>query len=114
MDLELISQIQMSSNDKTLAEIIIEILEKDCYSSFKMLTAFVSYGGMSGLSDVINKSSIYEKKAIIGIDNKITSVEALDEMLRIGFTCKVAHNSSSFIYHPKLYLFENVQSYSVR
>lgn len=28
MDLELISQIQMSSNDKTLAEIIIEILEK--------------------------------------------------------------------------------------
>lgn len=113
MDLELISQIQMSSNDKTLAEIIIEILEKDCYSSFKILTAFVSYGGISGLSDVINKSSIYEKKAIIGIDNKITSVEALDEMLRIGFTCKVAHNSSSFIYHPKLYLFENVQSYSV-
>lgn len=40
-------------------------------------------------------------------------MEALDEMLRIGFTCKVAHNSSSFIYHPKLYLFENVQSYSV-
>ena len=34
-------------------------------------------------------------------------MEALDEMLRIGFTCKVAHNSSSFIYHPKLYLFEN-------
>lgn len=40
-------------------------------------------------------------------------MEALDEMLHIGFTCKVAHNSSSFIYHPKLYLFENVQSYSV-
>lgn len=113
MDLELISQIQMSSNDKTLAEIIIEILERNCYSSFKMLAAFVNFGGISGLSDVINKSSIYEKKAIVGIDNKITSVEALDEMLRIGFTCKVAHNSSSFIYHPKLYLFENVQSYSV-
>ena len=70
MDLELISQIQMSSNDKTLAEIIIEILEKDCYSSFKMLAAFVNLGGISGLSDVIKKSSIYEKKLLLGLTIK--------------------------------------------
>ena len=105
MEIELISQIQQSANDKTLAEVIIDILEKGCYSCMKALVAFANYGGISGLSQELVKSSITEKQIIVGIDNRITSVEALDELIRLGFSCKVLHNSSSFIFHPKQYLF---------
>lgn len=111
MEIELISQIQQSANDKTLAEVIIDILEKGCYSCMKALVAFANYGGISGLSQELVKSSITEKQIIVGIDNRITSVEALDELIRLGFSCKVLHNSSSFIFHPKLYLFENENEY---
>lgn len=111
MEIELISQIQQSANDKTLAEVIIDILEKGRYSCVKALVAFANYGGISGLSQELVKSSITEKQIIVGIDNRITSVEALDELIRLGFSCKVSHNSSSFIFHPKLYLFENENEY---
>lgn len=111
MIIELINQINNTTHERSLADCLIECLRMGKYTCMHLMVAFVNYGGIAGLSDEILKSSISDKKIIVGIDNKITSVEAIVELKRLGFDCKIYHSSTAPIFHPKFYLLENVEEF---
>ena len=71
--------------------------------------AFASYGGVSALTKYIEegKSMGMKIKVVLGIDQKATSKEALEEVLSWGVDAQIYHTSSNNIFHPKVYLFEN-------
>ena len=64
---------------------IIEYLKSSDYKSFTALSAFASQPGIIGLTDAINDAKArYESlNIIVGIDQKGTSKEALEALMRL-------------------------------
>ena len=113
MKVLLLSQFSNFGSEKSIASAIISVLRTSNYTKMRAMVAFANYGGVSGLAREIAKSGIKEKNIIVGIDNKITTVEALQCLINLGFEGKVYHTSGSEIFHPKFYLFENANVYSL-
>lgn len=113
MNTLLISQFSNLCREESVASTIVSLLRSLSYNKMRAMVAFANYGGISGLTDEFVKSNIKEFQIVVGIDNKITSVEALQELLRIGFEGKVYHTSSGEIFHPKFYLFENDNDFAL-
>lgn len=91
---------------------LITLLSSDEYASLTVIVAFLRSEGVDQLSDALKKfvSSGKKTKFIVGISRKVTSYEGLKLLLEIGGNGSVLvfhnANSSSGIFHPKLYLFE--------
>ncbi len=113
MNISLISQFLNLRKEESVASTIVYLLRSSSYNKMRAMVAFVNYGGISGLTDEFLKSNIKDLQIVVGIDNKITSVEALHELLRIGFEGKIYHTSGSEIFHPKFYLFENANDFAL-
>lgn len=113
MNISLISQFSNLRKEESVASTIVYLLRSSSYNKMRAMVAFVNYGGISGLTDEFLKSNIKDLQIVVGIDNKITSVEALHELLRIGFEGKIYHTSGSEIFHPKFYLFENANDFAL-
>lgn len=113
MKVSLLSQFSNFGSEKSVASAIISVLRTSNYHKCRAMVAFANYGGVSGLADEITKSCLKEKSIIVGIDNKITTVEALQELIELGFDGKVYHTSSGEIFHPKFYLFENDKDFTL-
>ncbi len=114
MNISLISQFSNLRKEESVASTIVYLLRSSSYNKMRAMVAFVNYGGISGLTDEFLNSNIKDLQIVVGIDNKITSVEALHELLRIGFEGKIYHTSGSEIFHPKFYLFENANDFARR
>lgn len=101
--------------DTSVGKELISRFKSNDYNSFTCLVAFASYGGISALTPYILKSK--EKgdiiKIILGVDQKGTSKEALEEVLSWGVDARIYHTDSSTIFHPKIYLFESSQIYTL-
>ena len=95
--------------DTSVGKELIKQFESHIYDSFTCLVAFASYGGVSALTKYIEegKSMGMKIKVVLGIDQKATSKEALEEVLSWGVDAQIYHTSSNNIFHPKVYLFEN-------
>lgn len=109
MNTTIIGQGYNLEEDSSVGKELIELFKSDIYDSFTCLVAFASYSGVSALTPYILKAkgtggSI---KVILGVDQKGTSKEALEEVLLWGVDAKIYHADSSNIFHPKVYLFEN-------
>ena len=113
MKVSLLSQFSNFGSEKSVASAIISVLRTSNYHKCRAMVAFANYGGVSGLADEITKSCLKEKSIVVGIDNKITTVEALQELIDLGFDGKVYHTSSGEIFHPKFYLFENDKDFTL-
>lgn len=108
MEIEFIGQgYNMEANTCVATELIIALHNQN-YNSFRCLVAFASYGGVSGLTEHIvnSKEFINDFKIIVGIDNKGTSKEALEEFLKWNVDVFVYHSTARSIFHPKVYFFE--------
>ncbi len=115
MDTKIIGQGYNLKADTSLAKELIEQFNSERYDSFTCLVAFASYGGISALTPYIKKekSRGVKVKVILGIDQKGTSKEALEEVLSWGVESKIYHSSSVNIFHPKIYLFENTDIFTL-
>lgn len=109
MDTVIIGQGYNVKEDTSVGKELIEQFNSHRYNSFTCLVAFASYGGISALTPYIvdAKANGMAIKVILGIDQKGTSKEALEEVLRWDVDAKIYHTDSFEIFHPKVYLFEN-------
>ncbi len=109
MDTIIIGQGYNLQEISSVGEELIKQFQSHRYDSFTCLVAFASFGGASALSREIHeaKSKGVNIKVILGIDQKGTSKEALEEVLSWDVDAKIYHTDDSNIFHPKIYLFEN-------
>ena len=115
MDTIIIGQGYNIKEDTSVGKELIKQFESNRYDSFTCLVAFASYGGVSALTKFIveGKQKGMKIKVILGIDQKGTSKEALEEVLSWGVDAKIYHTDSRNIFHPKVYLFENVDIFTL-
>jgi len=115
MDTKIIGQGYNLDADTSVAKELIEQFNSERYDSFTCLVAFASYGGISALTPYIMKEKKrgVKIKVILGIDQKGTSKEALEEVLSWGIESKIYHTQSVNIFHPKIYLFENTDIFTL-
>lgn len=109
METIIIGQGYNLEEDSSVGKELIKQFESKIYDSFTCLVAFASYGGVSALTKYIEegKSNGMKIKVVLGVDQKATSKEALEEVLLWGVDARIYHTSSNNIFHPKVYLFEN-------
>lgn len=115
MDTKIIGQGYNIDADTSVAKELIEQFNSKRYDSFTCLVAFASYGGISALTPYIlaEKERGVKVKVILGIDQKGTSKEALEEVLSWDVESKIYHTQSVNIFHPKIYLFENTDIFTL-
>lgn len=115
MDTKIIGQGYNLEADTSLAKELLVQFNSKRYDTFTCLVAFASYGGISALTPYIlaEKERGVKIKVILGIDQKGTSKEALEEVLSWGVESKIYHTQSVNIFHPKVYLFENTDIFTL-
>ena len=115
MDTVIIGQGYNIKEDTSVAKELIKQFESKRYDSFTCLVAFASFGGVSALTQYISaaKQQGMKIKVILGIDQKGTSKEALEEVLSWGIDAHIYHTISNNIFHPKVYLFENIDIFTL-
>ena len=109
METIIIGQGYNIEEDSSVGKELIKQFESKIYDSFTCLVAFASYGGVTALTKFIKegKANGMNIKVVLGVDQKATSKEALEEVLTWGVDARIYHTSSNNIFHPKVYLFEN-------
>lgn len=109
METIIIGQGYNIEEDSSVGKELVKQFESNVYDSFTCLVAFASYGGVSALTKYIEegKAKGMKIKVVIGVDQKATSKEALEEVLTWDVDARIYHTSSNNIFHPKVYLFEN-------
>lgn len=109
METIIIGQGYNLEEDSSVGKELVKQFESKIYDSFTCLVAFASYGGVSALTKYIEdgKAKGMKIKVVLGVDQKATSKEALEEVLSWGVDARIYHTSSNNIFHPKVYLFEN-------
>lgn len=115
MDTKIIGQGYNLDADTSVAKELITQFKSKRYDSFTCLVAFASFGGISALTPYIieERERGVNIKIILGIDQKGTSKEALEEVLSWGVEAKIYHTQSVNIFHPKIYLFENADIFTL-
>ena len=115
MDTKIIGQGYNLAADTSVAKELIELFNSERYDNFTCLVAFASYGGVSALTPYIKKEKDrgVNIKVILGVDQQGTSKEALEEVLSWGVDSKIFHTQSVNIFHPKIYLFENTDIFTL-
>lgn len=115
MDTVIIGQGYNLQENTSVGKELIEQFNSERYDSFTCLVAFASYGGISALSPYIRKEKErgVNIKVVLGVDQKGTSKEALEEVLSWNVDSCIYHTQSINIFHPKIYLFENIDIFTL-
>ena len=109
METIIIGQGYNIEEDSSVGKELVKQFESNVYDCFTCLVAFASYGGVSALTKYIEegKAKGMKIKVVLGVDQKATSKEALEEVLTWDVDARIYHTNSNNIFHPKVYLFEN-------
>lgn len=115
MDTIIIGQGYNMQVDTSVGKELIEQFNSERYDAFTCLVAFASYGGISALTPYImkEKERNVKIKVVLGVDQKGTSKEALETVLAWGVDAQIYHTQSINIFHPKIYLFENIDIFTL-
>ena len=115
MDTIIIGQGYNLQEETSVGKELIKQFNSKRYDSFTCLVAFASYSGVSALTKYIRESKDrgMSIKVILGIDQKGTSKEALEEVLKWDVDARIYHTDSRNIFHPKVYLFENIDIFTL-
>lgn len=97
------------------AQELIKLFNSNKYDKFICLVAFASYRGISALTPYVLKAKAngVKIKIILGVDQKCTSKEALEEVFSWDVDAYIYHTLNTTIFHPKVYLFENRDFYTL-
>lgn len=115
MDTVIIGQGYNIQEDTSVGKELIEQFNSERYDTFTCLVAFASYGGISALTPYVMKEKErgVKIKVVLGVDQKGTSKEALEAVLAWGVDANIYHTQSINIFHPKIYLFENIDIFTL-
>ena len=107
MKTEFIGQGIFKNETEQFGNYLASSLKDSDFTNITIFVAFLREQSLIELDEFITKVNSENRKIIlyVGIDDKITSKEALQYLLRKNIECYI-YNSNEFIYHPKLYLFE--------
>lgn len=95
-------------SENSVGNHLIKLLSDKKFHSFTAISAFISQAGINGLSNYIEEANIHLKSITIitGVDQKGTSREALEALIKLNINAYVFYQPSITIFHPKIYLFE--------
>lgn len=115
MKSKIIGQGYNLEENSSVAKELIELFNSGKYDKFTCLVAFASYGGITALTPHILRAKIkgVKIKIILGVDQKCTSKDALEEVLSWGADSYIYYTLNTNIFHPKVYLFENCDYYTL-
>ena len=104
MQIEVIPQIELGNIRRIrIGDYLNKYIVVDSFNSFRFAVAYMRLSGLdrlaASLDTLINKGGCISGS--IGIDDKITSYEALEALMRFSPNSTIFHTSSDFIYHPK-------------
>lgn len=109
MEISPIRQIIAEDIDSVrFGDVIKERLEDERYSRFYFAVAFLRKSGFNyigeSLTEFLDRGG--EVYGVAGVDNKVTTREALEQLSEIGTQSTIFNTSSDFIFHPKFYMLE--------
>lgn len=108
---EFIGQGLHKDDNETCGNYLCSSIKSSHFTQITFFVAFVRLKGLLKLKPFI-KQAIQEKRKFtffVGINDFITSKEALELLLEIGVET-YTYNADLFIFHPKVYLFEGAKN----
>ncbi|WP_320113691.1 Helicase associated domain protein [Draconibacterium orientale] len=107
MIVEFIGQGIQTEEDETCGNHICSAIKDTSFTQITFFVAFIRRPGLNYLKPFIEQAKKENRNFTfyVGIDEKVTSKEALELLLNLDIETYI-YNSNKFIYHPKLYLFE--------
>ena len=104
---EFIGQGLFDDTEESIGNHVCSTLNNLTFKQITFFNAFLRSKGLKELKPFIKKAQKNGANFtfFIGIDEKITSKEALEMLLELGIDSYV-YSSKQFIYHPKVYVFE--------
>lgn len=108
MNITLLGQGLEATSQNSVGNKLIKFLADKDFHTFTGISAFSSQAGIRGLSKHIQtaKKHLNIISIVTGVDQKGTSMEALQELLALDIDAYVFYQPSITIFHPKVYLFE--------
>lgn len=90
-------------------DVLREFLEDGDFTDFYFAVAFLRSSGFDyigeSLSEFLDEGG--DVLGVAGVDNRVTSREALEQLASISEESTVFSTSTDLIFHPKVYIFEN-------
>jgi HKD family nuclease len=108
MNINLLGQGFEATSHNSVGNQLIKFLADKSFHTFTGISAFASQAGINGLAKYIAtaKKHLNIITIVTGVDQKGTSKEALEALLKLGVNAYVFYQPSITIFHPKIYLFE--------
>lgn len=108
MEIRFLGQGHEVESAQPVGDVLRHFLNDPNYHVITILTAFSSEAGVNGLERILLNSpgNIHQVFIVTGVDQKGTSKEALESLLKMGVDAYVYYQPSRTIFHPKIYLFE--------
>lgn len=108
MNITLLGQGFEATSQNSVGSKLIKFFADKDFHTFTGISAFASQAGIRGLSKHIKtaKEHLNIITIVTGVDQKGTSMEALQELLALDIDAYVFYQPSITIFHPKIYLFE--------
>lgn len=107
MEIEPITQIDIGGIHRVrIGDILNREVASEFCKKFQFAVAYMRLSGLdrlaASLDALLNRGGVVS--GAIGIDDRITSIEALQSLNKLSATSTIFYTISGFIYHPKLYL----------
>jgi HKD family nuclease len=98
-------------SENSVGNLLLESLSDIGFDKFFCTVAFVRQSGLAKLSYAIEEAKNHLKKVriVVGVDQRGTSKEALEALLKLNVETSICHTISPVIFHPKIYFFEGKQ-----
>jgi HKD family nuclease len=108
MNIQLLGQGYESESKNSVGYQLIKFFNDKKFHTFTGISAFASQSGVNGFAKNISAAKKHLKSITIitGIDQKGTSKEALEALLKLKIATYIFYQPSITIFHPKIYLFE--------
>jgi len=109
MRISLLGQGFEAVSELSVGRQLVKFFADNNFHSFTGISAFASQASIRGLSKHINtaKKHLDCITIVTGVDQKVTSKEALEELLSLNINAYVFYQPSITIFHPKIYLFKD-------
>lgn len=110
MTVEYIGQGLYDEENFTCGNQICSALKSPFFTEINFFVAFLRRTGLSEIVRFLKKAEEDNKEItfFVGIDQKVTSRQALEKLVELKVPAYI-YNSASYIYHPKVYLFEGTE-----
>lgn len=108
MELSFLGQGFENISNKSVGNQLMKYLSDKDYHTFTAFSAFTSIAAIEGLQKfIINAPDNYSSfNFILGINQRGTSKETLEAVLKLPVKSFIFYHSPNLIFHPKIYLFE--------